>query len=481
VTVEHRALAADLKVSGVITGLWQIADMERRSPLDRDAAVAAMAMHADAGFTTFDMADHYGSAEDVTGLFLSTQADRTRIQVLTKWVPTPGPVTRAAVRVAIERSLTRLRTDWIDLLQFHAWNYADPSWLDCLFWLEELRAAGLIRHLGVTNFDTIHLLIALRSGIELVSNQVSYSLLDQRASGEMTTLCREHRVALLAYGTIAGGLLSGRWLGQIEPKRQALDTWSQMKYARFIDAAGGWSALQRVLRAVADVARRHDVSMANVAERYIFDQPAVAGIIVGARLGQRTHLPDNVRLFEFALDAADHALIESALATLDPIPGDVGDEYRRPPFLTASGDLSHHVETFPAPYPVRAGSDGRDRVFTGTAWESIAGFARAVRRGNRIWISGTTATHGDRVIGGSDAGAQMHFIIDKIDGALQSLGARLGHIVRTRVYVRNPSDWESVARVHGDRFREIRPSNTLVQAGLVGSEYLVEMEAEAEV
>ena len=104
-----------------------------------------------------------------------------------------------------------------------------------------------------------------------------------------------------------------------------------------------------------------------------------------------------------------------------------------------------------------------------------------MRRGDRILVSGTTATHRDRPVGGSDVAAQTHFVIDKIEGALQSLGGRLEDVVRTRVYVRHVSDWEAAARAHGDRFRAILPANTLVQAELVGDDYLVEMEAEASV
>ena len=102
-----------------------------------------------------------------------------------------------------------------------------------------------------------------------------------------------------------------------------------------------------------------------------------------------------------------------------------------------------------------------------------------MRKGNRILVSGTTATHGDRVIGVRDAAAQTHFVIDKIHGALQSLGGSLEEVVRTRVFVRNMDDWEAVARAHGRRFGSIRPANTLVQADLVGTDYLVEVEAEA--
>jgi enamine deaminase RidA (YjgF/YER057c/UK114 family) len=177
----------------------------------------------------------------------------------------------------------------------------------------------------------------------------------------------------------------------------------------------------------------------------------------------------------------DRAEIRRALATLQPIPGDCGDEYRKPPFLTASGDLSHHLDSMPAPYRAVPRNHGRTICLSGTAWEPIAGFARAVRQGGRVCVSGTTATMGDRVIGGRDAAAQTHFVIDKIEGALQSLGATLQHVIRTRVYVRNIADWEPVARAHGARFGAIQPANTLVAADLVGDEYLVEIEAEADV
>ena len=103
----------------------------------------------------------------------------------------------------------------------------------------------------------------------------------------------------------------------------------------------------------------------------------------------------------------------------------------------------------------------------------------AVRQGDHIYISGTTGTNGDRVIGGNSPAAQMSFVVDKIEGALQAFGAGLQNVVRTRVLVRNIGDWEAVARIHGERFRNIQPANTLVQAELVGDEYLVEMEAEA--
>jgi uncharacterized protein YbjT (DUF2867 family) len=108
-----------------------------------------------------------------------------------------------------------------------------------------------------------------------------------------------------------------------------------------------------------------------------------------------------------------------------------------------------------------------------------AGYCRAVRDGNRIHVSGTTATHGSMMIGGNDVAAQTHFIIDKIEGSIESLGGNLADVVRTRIFVNNIDDWEPAARAHGDRFNGINPANTLVEARLVGEGYRVEIEAEA--
>lgn len=477
VHVPTTALAPGLTISRVVTGLWQLADMERDGrTIDLARTAAAMQPYVDAGLTTFDMADHYGSAELVAGIFRSEHGGAA--QCLTKWVPKPGRVPAADVRAAVERALTRLRAESIDLLQYHAWNYADPSWLETLYQLQELKREGVIRHLGLTNVDTAHLRVVRSSGIEVVSNQVSFSLLDQRAAAGLAPYCAVSGVGLLAYGTVAGGWLTERWLGQPEPDWERTGTWSMMKYGRFVRVAGGWEALQRVLTAAKQVGDRHGVSIANVATRYILDQPGVAGVIVGARLGERAHVDDTLRLFSFSLSETDRAEIGAVLATLQPIPGDCGDEYRTPPFLTASGDLSHHLQSMPAPFET-VSVDGRTRCLTGTTWETIAGFARAVRHGQHIMVSGTTATLGDRVIGGTDAAAQTHFAIDKIAGALQSLGAGLEDVVRTRVYVRHVHDWEAVARAHGDRFGRIQPANTLVGAAIVGDEYLVEVEADA--
>lgn len=475
-----KTLLGNLEICPVINGLWQIADRERHTALNaRDMAKSLLA-YVQAGLTTFDMADHYGSSEEIVGWFKKLYPQHT-IQALTKWVPEPGPISKETVRAAVHRALKRLQSEQIDLMQFHAWSYADPSWLDGLFFLNELKQEGLVRELGVTNFDTAHLRVAVKSGIPIVSNQVCFSLIDQRAAHEMTHFCLHADVKVLAFGTLAGGFLSERWMGKPEPFLNDSLTWSQMKYKRFIDVAGGWSEFQSVLVALHHLAQKKQTSIATLASHAILQQAACGAVIVGTRLEKTDALQQTKDIITLITSDAEKEEIVEAISNLKRIPGDCGDEYRKPPFLTASGDLSHHVKNFPKPYPVKVDALGREHALSGTVWEDLAGFSRAIRKGNRILISGTTATHGSAVIGGNDAAAQAHSIIDKIEGALQSLGATLADVVRTRVFIRNMGDWEQVALAHGLRFKDIQPANTMVRADLIGDEYLVEIEAEADI
>src|SRR5262249_3404834 len=187
-------------------------------------------------------------------------------------------------------------------LQFHWWQYRHPGYLDAMLELDRLRRAGRIGHLGVTNFDTDHVRLLHKHGIAVVSNQVSFSLLDRRPAGRMTELCRESGMKLLAYGVLSGGFLSDRWVGRPEPN--TIPDRTKSKYKRFIDASGGWDVLQAVLAAANAVAVKHGVSVANVAARWVLEQEAVGAVIIGARLGEREHRGDNLALFAFALDDA---------------------------------------------------------------------------------------------------------------------------------------------------------------------------------
>jgi aryl-alcohol dehydrogenase-like predicted oxidoreductase len=316
--------------------MWQVSGAHGH--IHPGAAVENMFAYLDAGFTTWDLADHYGPAEDLIGEFRGQlvaargASALTDLQAFTKWVPQPGPMTRAVVEHHVGISLRRMGVETLDLLQFHWWDYDDASYLEALTHLSRLREAGRLRHLALTNFDTAHLALITQQGIRVVSNQVQYSLVDLRPEVRMAPFCREHQMSLLSYGTLCGGLLSDAFLDRPEPRPAELQTASLKKYKRMIDAWGDWELFQKLLRVLRDIADEHGVSIANVAVRAILERPAVAGVIVGARLGVTDHHTDNARVFEFALTPADHDRLRAVSAesrNLYELIGDCGDEYRR--------------------------------------------------------------------------------------------------------------------------------------------------------
>ena len=327
--------APDLTICRILNGMWQVSGAH--GAVEPAPALAEMFAYHDAGFTTWDLADHYGPAETFIGDFRRRFVARygnerlSEIQAFTKWVPRPQRMTRRVVDEAIGVSLSRMGVECLDLLQFHWWDYGNEGYLDALDHLGELQHEGKIRHLALTNFDTERLRVIADHGVRIVSNQVQYSLVDRRPEALMAAFCRENAVTLLAYGTLHGGLLSERYLGRPEPRRAELNTASLQKYKNMIDAWGGWALFQELLAALKQIAERHRVSIANVGVRYILDRPAVAGVIIGARLGIAQHIADNTGVFGFALDAEDHALIETILGKsrdLMRVIGDCGDEYR---------------------------------------------------------------------------------------------------------------------------------------------------------
>ncbi len=324
--MEKIILGKDLEICRILNGMWQVAG--GHGQIDSELAVQDMKKYHELGFTTWDLADIYGPAESLIGDF---NKKIENFQAFTKFVPNPGPMSNSIVTYYIEESLKKMNVDCIDLLQFHWWDYQDSSYIEALQHLSKLQNEGKIRYLGLTNFDTERIKIIIENGFEIISNQVQYSILDQRPEKIMVPFFTKHGIQILTYGTLLGGFFSEKYLNMDEPNRGDLTTASLQKYKNMIDVWGGWQLFQELLQGLDDIARKHNCSIANIATRFILDKPQVAGVIIGARLGITNHREDNSRVFELKLDQEDISLISTITSKsndLFDVIGDCGSEYR---------------------------------------------------------------------------------------------------------------------------------------------------------
>ena len=325
--MKYLDLAPGHRISRIVKGGWQLAG--GHGAIDRATSVEDMIAFAEAGITTFDCADIYTGVEELIGAFRERYGERhgaealALIKVHTKFVPDLGrlhDLRRGDVAAAIDTSLRRLRAERLDLVQFHWWDYGVDRLTEVAGWLADLRAEGKIANIGGTNFDTGHMLALVEAGVPLVSMQVQYSLMDDRPARRMAEAARAKGIGLLCYGTVAGGLLSDRWLGAPEPA-EPMENRSLTKYRLIVDEFGGWALFQDLLQALAHIAGRHRTDIASIASRLVLDRPGVAAIIVGAR--DRSHLARNLAIPDIALTPEDRAEVAAVLDRATPVPGEV--------------------------------------------------------------------------------------------------------------------------------------------------------------
>ncbi len=310
-------------ISRVIKGGWHLAG--DHGVIDPEQAVHDMAAFVRAGITTFDCADIYTGVESLIGRFRTLYPKLAKdVQIHTKFIPDLrmlAEVDAAYVERSIDRSLMRLGVERLDLVQFHWWDYAVPGYVEAALELARLRDKGKIAHIGVTNFDVPHLTEILDAGVPVVSMQAQYSLLDERPRNGMTDLCRRNDIALICYGTVAGGFLSERWVGRREPGGD-LTNRSLIKYKLIIDDFGGWDLFQQLLAALGRVAAKYGCDIATVASRAVLDWDHVAAVIVGAT--NALHLGANRKIADLKLDSVDTETISSVLSRRK---GPLGDVY----------------------------------------------------------------------------------------------------------------------------------------------------------
>ncbi len=312
-------------VPPIIVGLWQLsAGHARGGAEDRSRVLAGLERFVEAGLCTFDCADIYTGVEELLGdLRRRLSGGAARLRVHTKFVPDRdalATINRGYVAHVIDRSLRRLGVERLDMVQFYWWDDDVSGYLDTAGWLCDFQRAGKIRLIAATNLDVAHLSELADAGIHLVSNQVQYSLLDRRPEHALADYCATNDAYLLCYGTVAGGFLSNRWLGSPEPHAPWANR-SLQKYRLIVDEFGGWDALQKLLRVLADIGARHQATVANVATRWVLGRAGVAAAIVGAR--NADYLDEMTRTLELTLDAEDYSRIDDVLVRQPGPDGDV--------------------------------------------------------------------------------------------------------------------------------------------------------------
>ena len=320
-------LAPGYAISRVIRGGWQLAG--GHGAFDRAQAVDDLIAAFDAGIITYDCADIYTGVEELIGAARVKLASErgldiaARMKVHTKLVPDLAILARISrdyIRSIVEQSLKRLKTERLDLVQFHWWDYAHGGYVDAMGWLNEMRIEGKVRNVGTTNFDAPRLTEIIGAGIPLVSQQLQYSVLDQRPEHDVAALAAKHDFKFLCYGSVAGGFLSDRWLGQPEPE-MPLENRSLVKYKLIIDDFGGWDLFQELLRTLRSVADRHGVDIATIASAWVLTRDHVAAVIVGAR--NQSHALANAGIMDIEFSANDLAAIGAVIGMSTGPKGDV--------------------------------------------------------------------------------------------------------------------------------------------------------------
>ncbi|WOJ97745.1 aldo/keto reductase [Congregibacter brevis] len=323
--IDRYSLRPNYNISRVVKGGWQLS--EGHSKVTSENPVEDMFAFVERGIDTFDCADIYTGVEDMIGEFVAANGQSSEplsFRVHTKYVPDYdqlGHLKKRDVEAIIDRSLKRLKLERLDMVQFHWWNYAVEGSVEAAAWLQELQQAGKIELLSTTNFNTVKTQEILEAGIALATTQVQYSLLDPRPEKALLRLCSAHDMYLLCYGTLAGGFLSERWLGQREP--ESFSNRSLIKYKLMIDEIGGWDLFQSLLQTLDRIAKKHSVTIASVASNWVLAQPRVAAAIIGSR--NASHVDRYAEVFSMQMDDSDKEAITAIKAHMNIPSGDVFD------------------------------------------------------------------------------------------------------------------------------------------------------------
>jgi aryl-alcohol dehydrogenase-like predicted oxidoreductase len=329
--MQKRELVKNYSISPVIKGGWQLSSGHSLGEsFGNTTAVEDTVSFIEAGITTLDFGDIYTGVEEIIGQAVEelTQrygnSGRSKVQLHTKYVPNEDSLVNfdvADIERTVDRSLHRLRVDQVDLVQFHWWRYEHKKYLEAMEELFRLKSEGKIRQVGVTNFDLVRLQEMVESGLKPASIQLQYSVLDRRAEQGMSEYCIENGIGILAYGTVAGGFISEKYLGAKDPSE--FETRSNVKYRLIIEEFGGWELFQELLQTLKSIAITHLTDIATISSAFTLSRKGVTGVIVGAR--NLDHLQNNLFIPEIQLAQAEIDGIDEILSRAKGPKGPVYD------------------------------------------------------------------------------------------------------------------------------------------------------------
>lgn len=304
--MKYSSISPGYDISKVISGNWQLSGGHGK--VDPVTALENLYSLAELGITTYDCADIYTGVEEILGTFTDGyekkygKSEREKLRVHTKFVPDLPKLPslkHADVEKSIHRSLKRLGAESLDLVQLHWWDFAVEGYVEAALSLARLQNQGLIKNIGLTNFDSTHMIDIISAGVPVVSNQVQFSMLDRRPLSGLTKAASDHGVTLLCYGAIAGGFLTDKWLDK--PAKESSDR-SEIKYKLIIDEYGGWDQYQKLLGALNDIALELNTSVSGVALAWVLGQRNVGGVICSMR--SIKHAQDNLHSLNIHLSQA---------------------------------------------------------------------------------------------------------------------------------------------------------------------------------
>jgi len=293
----------------IIIGCWQLS--KGHSVLKMDDVHERLLKYYDLGYTQFDFGDIYTGVEELFGDFKIYLAKNRgvdavkKLRLYTKYVPDRNDLHDLTFKDAeriIDRSLKRLKSDCLDLVQFHCWDYDSNQSPQMAIYLDRLRKKGKIAKIGVTNFSATRLLDILDTGVEIYSTQNQYSLFDNRIEKNLIPLCKKYNLKMFSYGVLAGGILSNKYLG-VNPEEINEINRSITKYKLIISDVNTNGYFVKLMERLHIISKKYQTDIASIVTSYILKK-SIDKIILG--FSYKNDVPKIVNL-----SLADIAAIEN--------------------------------------------------------------------------------------------------------------------------------------------------------------------------